>query len=214
MFIQADAASYLEQFRWERDHHLQRLEEEAKRRKIPIVLPDTIQLISQLIRMKNAKSILEIGTAIGYSTIWLARSAPGGHVLSIDKEEAMLIEAKENLEKAGLVDRVTLLHHDASLGMPEDYKDHRFDFLFIDAGKDEYDSYLTHFMPYLEEGAVIVTDNIFFHGLAFPTPKEDARNAWIGEKIDRFNHALFKHPLLLTHFLPIGDGIAISIKLS
>ncbi|MBE3555430.1 MAG: class I SAM-dependent methyltransferase, partial [Thermicanus sp.] len=122
--------------------------------------------------------------------------------------------AQKNLEEAGVAHRVTLLRHNASKGLPHSYREKRFDFLFIDAGKDEYETYVNRYLPHLEDGGVIVTDNIFFHGLAFPHHKEDPRNAWIGEKIDRYNHFIFQHPALLTHFLPIGDGMAISIKRS
>jgi predicted O-methyltransferase YrrM len=211
MYLKEEVARYLNQFEWKRDHLLLRLEKEAKEEEIPIIHLESIQLISQLVRMKQAESILEIGTAIGYSTIWLAWSHEKARVISMEIDEEKVVRARENIAAAGIADRVTILHRNAELGLPEELNDAKFDFIFIDAAKAQYGKYLDLYLPKLKEGGVVVTDNILFHGTVYQTSSEP-RKARLGEKVHQFNLELFSHPQLLSTLLPIGDGIAISIK--
>jgi len=210
-YVNLEAAKYLAQYQWQRDQLLMRLEEEARAENIPIIDLASIQLISQLVRIKKAKHILEIGTAIGYSAIWLARSSAEARVVSLEIDESKVMRARANIEEAGLADRVEILHRDAELGLPEEFRKAAFDLIFIDAAKAKYERYLEIYLPLLADEGLLITDNILFHGLVYNRPAE-SRQAWIGEKIHQFNQRLFQHPELLTTFYPIGDGIAISIK--
>ncbi len=211
MYITPDAAAYVKKFEWQRDQLLLRLEEEARRERIPIINLDSIQVLQQLARIKGAQTILEIGTAIGYSTIWLARANSSAQVVSLEIDERMVVRARGNINEAGLSDRVQVIHRDATLGLPESYAEGSFDFIFLDASKQKYEQYLELYLPYLRSEGVLVVDNVLFHGLVFSQPSEP-RQAWIAERLDQFNQKLFHHPQLQTTILPIGDGISISIK--
>jgi predicted O-methyltransferase YrrM len=204
MYLQEEVARYLKQFEWKRDNLLLRLEKEAKEEEIPIIQLESIQLISQLVRMKQAENILEIGTAIGYSTIWLAWSHEQARVISMEIDEAKVVRARENIAAAGLADRVTILHRNAELGLPDEFNDTNFDFIFIDAAKAQYGKYLDLYLPKLKEGGVVVTDNILFHGTVYQTSSEP-RKARLGEKVHQFNLELFSHSQLLSTLLPIGE---------
>lgn len=211
IYIKDEAAQYLQQFLWQRDELLLRLEEMAKQERIPIINVESIQLLAQLVHIKQAQSILEIGTAIAYSTIWLARANPTAEVLTLEIDERMVQRAEQHLHEAGLSNRVKVLHRDATLGLSEEYTTRQFDMIFIDASKQKYEDYLELYLPYLAEGGLLIIDNVLFHGLVFSQPTE-RRQAWIADKLSEFNRKLFQHPELQTTILPIGDGIAISIK--
>lgn len=210
-YINDETSTYLTDFIWQRDDLLLRLEQEALVEKIPIIQIESIQLLSQLVQIKQAKSILEIGTAIGYSTIWLARAQPNAQVLSLEIDERMVKRARANISEASLADRVTVLHRDATTALPEPYTEKRFDFIFMDASKQKYEQYLERYLPLLEPNGVLAIDNVLFHGLVYRRPTE-RRQAWIAEQLNQFNHKLFHHPQLVTSMYPIGDGLSISIK--
>lgn len=212
-YIVQDAANYISEYVWPRDELLLRLEEEARQERIPIIHLESIQLLHQLVRIKQAKTILEVGTAIGYSTIWLARASEQAQVVSLEIDERMVARAQANIQEAGLANRVTVLHRDATLGLPKPYDEMQFDFIFFDAAKKNYDQFLSLYVPQLMTEGLLVVDNVLFHGLVFRHP-EERRQAWIAQQLDGFNHKIFYHPELLTTIHPIGDGLSISIKTS
>ncbi len=213
MYINNDTSRYLADFMWERDDILLRLEQEAQMERIPIIQVESIQLLAQLVQIKQAASILEIGTAIGYSTIWLARANPASRVISLEIDVRMVDRARANLAESNLADRVTVLHCDATNGLPDAYAQERFDFIFLDASKQKYNHYLELYLPLLQPGGVLVIDNVLFHGLVYSKPQE-RRQAWIADQLNQFNHKLFHHPDLITSIYPIGDGVSVSIKKS
>lgn len=210
-YIVQDAAKYISEYVWPRDELLLRLEEEARQERIPIIHLESIQLLHQLVRIKKAISILEIGTAIGYSAIWLARAHSKANIISLEIDERMVVRAQANIQEAGLADRITVIHRDATLGLPKPYDEMKFDFIFLDAAKKNYDQFLSLYLPQLLPEGLLVVDNVLFHGLVFRHP-EERRQAWIAQQLDDFNHKLFQHPELLTTIHPIGDGLSISIK--
>lgn len=211
IYINPDAAKYLKTFEWQRDELLLRLEKEAQNERIPIINLESIQLIHQLARLHKSQSILEIGTAIGYSAIWLARASKVARVVSMEIDARMVERARANIAEAELSERIQVLLHDATLGLPESYHDEQFDVIFLDASKQKYEQYLELYLPYLCSQGVLVVDNVLFHGLVFSEPSEP-RQAWIADRLNQFNQTLFHHPQLQTTILPIGDGISISIK--
>lgn len=211
IYIDPAAAKYLAGFKWQRDELLLRLEDEAQKERIPIINLEGIQLLSQLARLKQAQSILEVGTAIAYSTIWLARASSSAKVITLEIDERMVHRANENIAEAKLADRIEVIHRDATLGLPEQYAEQQFDMIFLDASKQKYELYLELYLPHLKSEGLLVVDNVLFHGLVFNPPQE-RRQAWIAEKLDQFNQILFNHPQLETSILPIGDGISLSIK--
>lgn len=189
-----------------RDPILVRLEQEAQARNIPIVGPHAGRFLYLLARLARAKRILEIGTAIGYSTIWLARACHSGRIITIEYNEQKAKEARRNIAEAGLSRRVTVLVGDGMDVIPT--LRGRFDFLFLDAEKHQYRALLEVALPKLKRGALIVTDNVLWSGRVVGNDSDATTQA-----IREFNEYLKKHPFLETVIVPLRDGMALSRRL-
>jgi predicted O-methyltransferase YrrM len=200
---------YLEQLIPSRDSLLQRLEKEAKAEWIPIIQLPSIQFIRTMLLAINPRHILEIGTAIAYSTIWLAEAAPQAKITTLEIEPERAKRAIENLKEAGVADRVELILGDAGAGLASTYQ---FDCLFIDAAKGQYRAYLDLYLPHLAPGGIVISDNVLFKGQVVEETIENKRHAPMVEKLRLYNQYLFQHPELDTSILPIGDGLALSVK--
>ncbi|MDI3548412.1 MAG: hypothetical protein PWR10_2064 [Halanaerobiales bacterium] len=203
----SDASSFLP----ERDEFMKNIEKRARERYIPIISPEVGQFLKVLIRATRPKRILEIGTAIGYSTIWMARAAGRGvEVVTIEIDEERAFEARENFEFYGLREQINLKIGDALEIIP--YLRREFDLVFIDAAKGQYINYLDPLMEIIPPGGVIVADNVLYRGYVQQEgPVKHKRRTMVNnlkEYIDIVTH----HHLLDTSIIPIGDGIALSVK--
>lgn len=196
---------YLSELLPPRDPLLLRLEHEARERDIPIIGPYAGRFLFLLVRLTRAKRIVEIGTAIGYSTIWLARACPGGRVVTIEYDAQRAHQARRNIAEAGLSRRVRVLVGDGIDLLPT--LRGKFDFLFLDAEKHQYKTLLDLALPKLKKGALIVTDNVLWSGrVAQPNPDETT------QAIREFNRYIHTHAALETVIVPLRDGIALSRK--
>lgn len=193
----------------ERSLLLKRLEQEAAEENIPIVQLPSAQVMRMLLLLHRPKAILEVGTAIGYSTIWLAEAAPEARIVTMDIDEDRLVRARENIKEAGCADRVDILSRDATLGLPESYQ---FDCLFIDAAKGQYRVFLDLYLPLLREGGLVISDNVLFRGLVATPEEAGKRQRPMVDKLLSYNSHLMERPDLETTFIPVGDGLAISMK--
>ncbi|QDS35040.1 O-methyltransferase [Brevibacillus brevis] len=193
----------------ERSPLLKRLEQEAAEENIPIVQLPSAQVMRMLLLLHRPKAILEVGTAIGYSTIWLAEAAPEARIVTMDIDEDRLARARENIKEAGCADRVEILSRDATLGLPESYQ---FDCLFIDAAKGQYRVFLDLYLPLLREGGLVISDNVLFRGLVATPEEAGKRQRPMVDKLLSYNLHLMERPDLETTFIPVGDGLAISMK--
>lgn len=188
---------------------LARMEEEARVDNVPIMQLPAVQALRMLLLLHKPTSILEIGTAIGYSTIWLAEAAPQARVVTMELDPERIARAEVHLQEAGLRDRVEIIAGDATKGLPAEYQ---FDCLFIDAAKGQYQTFLELYMPHLKKGGLIICDNVLFRGLVAEPDEASKRLKPLVQKLIGFNAGLRDHPELETTFLPVGDGIAVSIK--
>ncbi|MDC0763226.1 MULTISPECIES: O-methyltransferase [Brevibacillus] len=195
----------------ERSPLLKRMEQEAAEENIPIVQLPSAQVMRMLLLLHRPKAILEVGTAIGYSTIWLAEAAPEARIVTMDIDEDRLARARENIKEAGCADRVEILSRDATLGLPESYQ---FDCLFIDAAKGQYRVFLDLYLPLLREGGLVISDNVLFRGLVATPEEAGKRQRPMVDKLLSYNSHLMERPDLETTFIPVGDGLAISMKKS
>lgn len=193
----------------ERSPLLQRLEREAEAEGIPIVQLPSAQVIRMLLQLHRPVSILEVGTAIGYSTIWLAEAAPEARIVTMDIDEERLTRARANIQEAGCAERVEILSRDATLGLPENYQ---FDCLFIDAAKGQYQKFLELYLPMLRTGGLVISDNVLFRGLVASPDEAGKRQRPLVDKLIKFNHQLATSPDLETTFIPVGDGLSVSVK--
>lgn len=188
---------------------LTRMEREAADENIPIIQLPSAAVMRMLLLLHRPASILEIGTAIGYSTIWMAEAAPEARIVTMDIDEERLARARANVAEAGCEKRIEILSRDATLGLPESY---RFDCLFIDAAKGQYRTFLDLYLPLLREGGLVISDNVLFRGLVATPDEASKRQRPMVEKLHAYNTHLLQHPDLETTFLPVGDGLAVSIK--
>jgi predicted O-methyltransferase YrrM len=181
-------------------------------RGLPLVDAEVGALLRVLAAAAAATRILEIGTAIGYSGIWLAGALPpGGMLLTLEMSEERAAEARANFAKAGLADRTSVIVGDAQLKIAKVAGP--FDLIFQDGSKQLYEPLLDRLVGLLRPGGLLVTDNVLWNGevvpgfAATPTqPPEDTR------AIAAYNERLASHPDLMTAVVPLRDGVSISVK--
>ncbi|MDA8228135.1 MAG: O-methyltransferase [Desulfitobacterium hafniense] len=214
MFYPFELEKYLGDLLPERDPLLQEMEEQALLETIPVVTPAVGNFLAQLVQVHNSKNILEIGTAIGYSTLWLARAVKinNGHITTIDMNINRRNQALEYFERANLSEYITSLFGDARKILPD--LESKFDFAFIDAAKGEYLEYLELVTPLLESGGLLVIDNVLFRGWVVPGSNFDAKYNRMVNTLREFLTRLSQDPKYFTSVLPLGDGLAVSIKIS
>jgi predicted O-methyltransferase YrrM len=191
----------------QRDEVLAEMEAEAVERDIPIVGPAVGRIFYQLASIMGAKTIFELGSAIGYSTIWWARAVgEGGRVYYTDSDPKNAEKAQRYFERAGVASRITALTGDA-LELLSEQKE-PFDIIFNDVDKEDYPRVLRLAVPRLRKGGLFVTDNVLWSGrVAQPKPSEATTKA-----ILEFNRLLYSSPDLFTTILPIRDGVAVGLK--
>ena len=180
---------------------------------VPIIQDQGLELMLQLLRIKQPQSILEIGTAIGYSSLMMARHLPNTRIVSIERDPKRYNEAIAYHERSSIKEQVTLLEADALEIANEELPIQKYDVIFIDAAKAQYQKFFEKYEPLLKEDGMIISDNLIFHGHIFDNNQKQSRNLkQLVRKINRYNDWLANHPNYDTLLLPIGDGVAISLK--
>ncbi len=192
-----------------RDAVLREMERFAAQRDIPIIGPAVARMLYLLAQVSGAKRIFEMGSAIGYSTIWLARAAGRrGRVYYTDGDPENARRARENFRRAGVARRVRVMVGDA-LELIQRVPG-RFDLIFIDVNKDQYPAALRLALPRLRRGGLLVTDNTLWSGRA-------ARKARPGDAatrgIQQFNRMIYSSRQLFPVIIPLRDGVAVCRKL-
>lgn len=209
--ITTDAVtSYLAELRRDPDPVLAEMEARGAREGIPIVHPPTGQLLNVLARARGARRIVEVGTAIGVSTLYLARALPeGGTVVTFEIDPERQAAARDYLTRAGVADRVDFRLQDARAGLAE--LEGQFDLAFIDGVKAQYGDYLDALLPLLGRGAVLAVDNVLMSG----TVAENSTDGhWTEEQITNaraFNHRLVNDERLTATVTPVGDGVLVAV---
>jgi len=197
---------YLYQLLPERDPLLARLEAEAEAEGWPIVGPLVGRFLYLLVKSIRARRVLELGTAIGYSTIWLGRGLDSeGFITSIEVNHATAERARRNLREAGL-DRVVRVIEGAAIDVVRRLKE-RFDLIFVDVDKETYPEILDPLVAMLNSGGILVADNCLWGGSVATDEKSPLTSA-----LRRFNHLAMNNPLLEGIVLPIRDGLFIGLK--
>jgi predicted O-methyltransferase YrrM len=190
-----------------RDEVLAEMEAEAAKNRIPIVGPAVARIFVQLATMINARTVFEMGSAIGYSTIWWARAiADGGRVIYTDGDPKNSEKARGYFQRAGVADRITRKTGDALELLSEEKQ--QFDIIFNDVDKDDYPRVLRLAAPRLRKGGLFVTDNVLWSGRIADRNPSDPRT----KAIQEFNQALYGSPDFYTTILPIRDGVAVALR--
>ncbi len=193
----------------ERDEILSAMEEEAARRKVPIVGPAVGRVFFQLARLMGARTVFEMGSAIGYSTIWWARAVgEGGRVIYTDGDPKNAESARRNFESAGVADRIQVRVGDA-LELLSEEKSGSFDIIFNDVDKEDYPKVFRLAVPRVRKGGLFITDNALWSGRVAVSEKGEKTT----EAIKEFNRLLYGSKELFTIILPLRDGVAVAIKL-
>ncbi len=188
-----------------RDAVLQEMEEKAAQRDIPIVGPAVGRVLAQLVMISKAKRIFELGSAIGYSTIWLARAAgSGAEVHYSDGSAENATEARTYFERASVAHLVQVHVGDALASLAKTSGE--FDFIFNDVNKEGYPAVLEAVLSRLKSGGLFVTDNTLYHERVL-SPRDKRDHAVV-----EFNRKLYDSTQFFTTLLPIRDGISVSLK--
>jgi predicted O-methyltransferase YrrM len=190
-----------------RDDVLAEMEEYASEHDIPIVGPAVARLLQQLALAINAKTIFELGSAIGYSTIWWAQAVgDDGRVIYTDGDPKNAERARGYFDRVGVANRVTLHTGDALEVLSEQKQE--FDIIFNDVDKEDYPRVLRLVAPRLRKGGLFITDNVLWSGrVTEKNPKMASTRA-----ILEFNRLLYKSTDFYTTILPIRDGLAVALK--
>jgi caffeoyl-CoA O-methyltransferase len=203
---------YLESLSPPPDPVLAEMEAHADRDGVPVVEPVTGQLLHVLARACGARQIVEVGTAIGVSTLYLARAlAPDGQIVSFEIDERRHGAACDYLARAGVLDRADLRLQDARAGL-ESLEHGSFDMAFIDGVKVQYGDYLDALLPLLRSGGVLAVDNALMSGTV-AEGRSDGR--WTDEQIAYardFNERVLGDERLTGTVAPVGDGVLIAVR--
>jgi predicted O-methyltransferase YrrM len=206
VILTAPVSDYIDETRHMPDRVLAEMEGRARRDSIPVVVPATGRLLEVLALAKGARRALEVGTAIGVSTMYIARGlAPDGRIVSFEVDPDRHADATEYLDRAGLSERVDLRLQDARQGLAE--LDGKFDFAFLDGVKTQYGDYFDAVLPLLDDGAVLVVDNVLMNGRV--AERDSSERISVARA---FNERLLTHPELTSTLTPVGDGVLIAVR--
>jgi len=197
----------------ERPEFMREMENWAEANFVSIIPPEVAGLLWFLVRMKNAGRILEVGTAIAYSTIWLAMAAGpfDGMVTTVEINERRARVAMKNIRRAGFEEKITLLKGHACAILPE--LPGGYDFIFVDAAKGQYIKLFEMLYAKLDQGGLIVFDNVFSNGLVvLPEERFERRRRTMVRRLREFLTMITTHPNLETTVIPMGDGLTVSLK--
>ncbi len=190
---------------------IKELEKYAQENNVPIMQKDGIDFLTNYIKENNIKSILEIGSAIGYSAIKMALVDSDIKVTTIERDNDRYNIAVKNINDFNLNDRIKIISADA---LDIELND-KYDLIFIDAAKSQYIKFFEKFEKNLNINGVIVSDNLSFHGLVEDVSKTTNRNTkQLVRKIRKYIEYLKENPNYKTTFYELGDGVAISIKIN
>ena len=209
MILAPAVEAYLAELLPAPDPVLAEMQEHGARDHIPIVMPPTGALLELLAAATSAARAVEVGTAIGVSTLHLARG--GAHVTSFEIDDERRRAAADYLQRAGLSDRVDLRLQDATEGLRE-LEPAAFDLAFIDGPKDGYTGHLEQVITLLRPGGVLLVDNVLMSG---STASGEPTGPWSRQHVDAmrtFNAQLAAREDLRATFLPVGDGVALAVR--
>jgi predicted O-methyltransferase YrrM len=202
---------YLRDVRPERSAVMREMEDLAERESIPIVHWETGRFLAVQVRALDPQQVLEVGTAIGYSTLHMAEEIGRGKVVTIERDPVRAGQARDFLARAGVADKVEIVEADAMEAIEE--LPGPFDMLFLDASKDEYAEYLRKAEPKATERALLVVDNLLMSGDV--ALEDDSEATWRKESLvaaRAFNRDLLDSERWLGAVLPIGDGIGLAVR--
>ena len=207
-------ADYLSGLRRDPHAQLSVIDREGRAEGLPLVFPDTGALLHTLARASGARRILEVGTAIGYSTLWMATALPAdGALITMEYDAVRAARARAHFAAAGCGDQISVIVGDATrflhkVGGP-------FDLIFQDSDKKLYEPMLDRLIALLRPGGLLVADNVLWNGEVIPGYVADRKYSEEDTAaIVAFSKRIATDPGLYTSFLQVGDGVSVSVKLT
>lgn len=190
----------------------ERIGKEARDNHVPILLPETASFLKTMVAAVCPRRILEVGTAVGYSALLMAQAMPEKAVITTIERDRLRAElAREHFEQAGLKERIVLMEGDAG-EILRDLTD-SYDFIFMDAAKGQYLHWLPRILELMEPGAVLFSDNVFQEGDIFESRFAVVRrDRTIHSRMREYLYELKHRAELETSIVPMGDGVALSVK--
>lgn len=211
MIVNNRVTDYINSLEKSRGPLLTEIGSSARKEGVPVIREETAALLISLVAAKRPKAILEVGTAVGYSTLLMAGAMPDEcRITTIEKYEKRIPEALSNFERAGEMKRITLLPGDAgeilkTLAGP-------YDFIFMDAAKGQYPVWLPEIMRLMVPGSMLVSDNVLQDGDIIESRYAvERRNRTIHGRMREYLYDLKHTDCLATSIIPIGDGVALSV---
>lgn len=187
---------------------LQKIKEKALEEHIPIIMDDTLEVVDKILKETKPKKILEIGTAVGYSAMCFSEYLQeDGIIDTIERDEERIAEAKVNIEKVGVAEKINILEGDAVEILPT--LTGKYDMIFIDAAKGKYPFFLKEALRMLEKDGVILADNILYKGYVMSDYNKHKQRTAV-RNLREYIHEVTEDPNLETEILEVGDGLAIS----
>lgn len=177
----------------------------------PIVQKSTEQLIVTLLNLIKPKRVLEVGTAVGYSAILMADNLPeDSTIVTIERYKKHADIAVDNVFASGYEKKIKVIEGEAAEVLH--WLDGSFDFIFLDAAKGQYIEFLPDILRLLKSGGVILSDNILYHGMVEDEEKIERRKITIVKRLHMYLEEIMSNEVLTTSIIPIGDGVALSVK--
>ena len=191
---------------------LHMIEKEAIRDDVPIIRKESGELLRILLQIKKPEKILEVGAAIGFSSVFMGENTDNNtHITTIENYPPRIERAKVNIALAGMEDKITLISGDAAEVLKE--LSGSWDFIFMDAAKGQYIHWLPSILRLLVPGGVLFSDNVLQDGDIIESRfAVERRNRTIHARMREYLYTLTHHEELLTSVIPIGDGVALSVK--
>ena len=204
MIVEERMKTYINSLDMGNTPFLQELESRALADRVPIIRRDMQSFMRMLLAVKQPKRILEVGTAVGFSTLLMCEYGPKDlKIVTIENYEKRIPVAKDNFRRAGRESQITLLEGDAGT----------FDMIFMDAAKGQYIHWLPDVLRLMKEGSVLVSDNVLQEGDIIESHYlVERRNRTIYKRMREYLWQLTHSPVLRTSVLPLGDGAAVSVK--
>lgn len=189
-----------------------RIAREARENHVPIIRPETAAFLKTMVAIVRPRRILEVGTAVGYSALLMAQVMPKeGKITTIENYAPRIVRAREHFCQASMEERIVLMEGDAGMVLRE--LSGRYDFIFMDAAKGQYLPWLPLLVERMEDGAVLFSDNVFQEGDILESRfAVRRRDRTIHGRMREYLYELKHHEALDTSIIPVGDGVALSVK--
>ena len=212
MIVDERIVTFINSLETENSRILEAIEKVALDARVPIIRKEMQSFLKVLLAIQKPMCILEVGTAVGFSALLMSENAPEGcRITTIENYEKRIPIARENFKRAGKEQQITLVEGDAMEVLQT--LDGSFDFIFMDAAKGQYIHYLPEVMRLLPKGGVLVSDNVMQDGNVIESRfAVERRDRTIHSRMREYLYELKHNEELVTSILPLGDGVAVSVK--